>query len=93
MLYNDIKHIIKHFDFKGTYESAEELVNGNVNFTYKLYYRQADGSVVHYVLQRINTIAFRDPESLMENIVNVVDHLVESMRKDGITPKDVFCVT
>lgn len=55
MLYNDIKHIIKHFDFKGTYESAEELVNGNVNFTYKLYYRQADGSVVHYVLQRINT--------------------------------------
>ena len=84
MLYNDIKHIIKHFDFEGTYESAEELVNGNVNFTYKLYYRQADGSVVHYVLQRINTIAFRDPERLMENIVNVVDHLVESMREDGI---------
>lgn len=87
MLYNDIKHIIKHFDFEGTYESAEELVNGNVNFTYKLYYRQADGSVVHYVLQRINTIAFRDPESLMENIVNVVDHLVESMREDGINPE------
>ena len=86
MLYNDIKHIIKHFAFKGTYENAEELLNGNVNFTYKLYYRQPDGSIVHYVLQRINIVAFHNPEKLMENIVNVVEHLKSSMLEAGVDP-------
>lgn len=83
MIYNDIKHIIKHFKFEGKYENAIELVNGNVNVTYKLVYRLEDGSVKHYVLQRINTVAFRDPQSLMTNIVAVIDHLAAAMKKRG----------
>ena len=87
MIYNEIKHIIGHFYFQGNYENAVELVNGNVNLTYKLTYAQADGSKKYYVLQRINTVAFRDPESLMNNIVNVVNHLISSMKENGVNPE------
>lgn len=87
MIYNEIKHIIGHFYFKGKYENAVELVNGNVNLTYKLTYLQPDGSRIHYVLQRINTVAFKDPECLMDNIMKVVDHLISSMKKNGENPE------
>ncbi len=84
MIYNDIKHIIKQFNFQGKYVSAEELTSGNINVTYKLVYQQEDGSVLHYVLQKINTVAFKDPVELMDNIHQVVDHMEKAMAAENI---------
>ncbi len=75
MIYNDIKHIIKKFCFRGKYVSAEEMTSGNINATYRLQYLQEDGSTILYVLQKINTVAFRNPEELMANIQLVVNHI------------------
>ena len=44
------------------------LGNGHINDTYE----SEDG---RYVLQRINTEVFRDPQALMDNIVLVTEHL------------------
>ncbi len=83
MIYNDIKHIIRQFQFEGTYCDVEELTSGNINSTYKLTYNQADDTRKYYILQRINTVAFRDPEVLMTNISMVTNHIIDAMRREN----------
>ncbi len=83
MIYNDIKHILRQFAFQGKYISAEELTSGNINATYALTYEQSDKSIKHYVLQRINTVAFKDPDSLMTNIQLVTNHIAAAMAKES----------
>lgn len=84
MIYNDIKHILKQFSFQGKYISAEELTSGNINSTYVLTYEQTDGSTKHYVLQKINTVAFKNPQELMTNIQLVVDHITAAMARSKV---------
>ncbi len=84
MIYNDIKHILKQFNFQGKYISAEELTSGNINSTYLLTYKQADGNIKQYVLQKINTVAFKKPQELMTNIQLVVDHITAAMARSNI---------
>ncbi len=84
MVYNDIKHVIRHFRFTGEFQSAEEIHSGNVNSTYRLVYVQPDGKEAHYILQRINTVAFHDPVELMKNIQLVVNHITATMARNHI---------
>ena len=87
MIYNDIKHVLKHFKFSGQYQSSEELTSGNINATYRLTYKQPNGSDKFYVLQRINTVAFHDPVELMKNIQLVLNHIAASMVRQKIDPE------
>ena len=86
MLYNNIKHVINHFRFEGEYEDVEELLSGNINSTYRLTYRMPDGKKVKYVLQKINTVAFRQPDELMKNVQLVIDHITAAMARAHIDP-------
>ncbi len=81
MIYNEIKHILKQFAFQGKYLSAKELTSGNINSTYLLEYEREDGGVRHYVLQRINTVAFKNPHELMTNIQLVTNHIAATMAR------------
>ncbi len=81
MIYNDIKHVIKQFAYEGSYLSSSEMTSGNINSTYKLTYKLADGSNKRYVLQKINTVAFRDPTVLMTNIQLVSNHITAAMAR------------
>lgn len=84
MVYNEIKHILRQFRFEGTYQNAEELTSGNINVSYRLEYLQPDGSIRQYVLQRINSVAFRNPTELMKNIQLVIDHIAATMARQKI---------
>lgn len=53
--------------------------NGHINDTL----RSADG---RYILQRINTSVFTDPEKLMENIQNVTAYVQKKLREQGEDP-------
>ena len=81
MLYNEIKHIIRQFNFEGRYKSAYEIKAGNVNATYKLTYVDGENER-SYVLQRINRVAFRDPDGLMENVIRVTEHIESKIDKN-----------
>ena len=83
MIYNQIKNVIRFFQFDGKYVDAEELHSGNVNNTYHLRYRTADGTQNEYVLQQINTYAFKHPEDVMDNIVRVTAHLRKTLEAQG----------
>lgn len=68
-----IKTVASHFDIWGDYLWSERYGSGHINDTYLTIFNQA-GYQVKYILQRINTNVFKDPEALMENISRVLAH-------------------
>lgn len=83
MIYNRIKTVLKQFCFQGEYQSVQELVSGNVNSTYHLFYND-HGTPHQYVLQRINEYVFKEPVNVMQNIVRVTEHLRGSLENAGL---------
>ena len=67
--------ICRAFRIPGEMVSYEEIKMGNVNRTYKVNFRQEDGSTKSYMVQRINTYAFKEPEKVMSNIDIVTEHI------------------
>lgn len=80
----DIRAIVAHFCPEEP-TGIKEMTSGNVNLTYRIDYDSTDRSR-SLVLQRINTQAFRDPESLMENVRLVTGHIRASLQAQGIDP-------
>lgn len=69
----DRNEILKHFAIGAV---TEGYGNGHINDTYLV-------SMPRYILQRINTSIFRNPDELMENIENVTSFLREKLKEDG----------
>lgn len=83
-----LQRIGQAFRIPGPFFSYEEIKMGNVNRTYKVNYVVEDGAgsahLKSYLVQRINTYAFRTPEQLMSNIEKVT----ETLRQKA--PGDVY---
>ncbi len=75
--------IAAHFALGGTPVRIKELTAGNINMTYRLDMGE-DKSAPRYVLQRINTEAFKDPAALMENIGLVTEHIRRGYEAEGV---------
>ena len=67
------------FHIPGPFFSYEEVSQGNVNRTYKVNYIRDDGTgmaqIKPYLMQRVNTYAFKNPIQLMENIDKVTEYI------------------
>ncbi len=61
----------ERFQIQGTQLSCERYGNGHINETYLV----KTTSGLDYILQKINTNVFRDPDGLMANIVAVTEYL------------------
>lgn len=77
--------VASHFALGSTPVRVKELTAGNINVTYRLDMAE-DKTAPRYVLQRINTAAFKDPVSLMENIGLVTAHIRQSYEAEGMNP-------
>ena len=75
----DIIKLASSFRIPSTPVSYEENKTGHINSTF--FITCADGS--RYVLQKINTSVFKDPEGLMRNAVAVTRHIIERTEKAG----------
>ena len=71
-----LNEVLKQFDI---YLNAESYGNGHINDTYCV-----DGP--QYILQRINTSIFRNPDELMSNIENVTSFLRKKIIAAGGNP-------
>jgi len=69
------KELCQNFNFKGTFEATTPYGDGHINDTYKVTYLDASNEPIHYILQRVNHIIFKDLSGLMENINNVTSYL------------------
>lgn len=81
----DIERLKSVFALKGGFECFETLNNGHINSTYVLVFSE-NGLQKKYILQKINTYIFKDPESLMHNIVGVTSHLRKRLAAAGKDP-------
>ncbi len=71
---HDIRSISANFAIKGQLISYEPYGSGHINDTYCAIYEQG-GNHIRYIFQRINHHVFKDPESLMENVERVTNHI------------------
>ena len=70
-----LREVSAVFRLPGTYLSYESIQVGIVNRTYKVNFRLDDGTEKSFLVQNVNTYAFRNPVGLMNNIDLVTEHI------------------
>lgn len=76
-MFETIKKIGTEFRISGKLYSFDAITLGNINSTYKVTYQKEDGSFKAYLFQRVNTVVFKDPVKIMENIDRVTTFIRE----------------
>lgn len=72
------------FGFGTNCSYVKPFGEGHINETYAVYMPEQDGQdVPRYVLQRINTNVFKNPDQVMDNIFGVTEYLRNVIRQDG----------
>ncbi len=84
MSYQESKllEISRQFHIYGDLLHAEPCKIGHINETYIATYNQG-GIQMRYVLQKINTNVFRDPDALMNNFMRVTTHQRRKVAEHG----------
>ena len=74
-LHDKLLEICRLFKIEDEFLGYETIQMGNVNKTYKVNFRLSDGSAKSFLVQNVNTYAFRNPVGLMRNIDLVTEHI------------------
>ena len=74
----DTKKIASAFDFGSPVLRVDECFLGHVNTTFFV-----DCADDRYVVQKMNTVAFKKPTEVMSNIVRVTDHVRQKLADAG----------
>ena len=74
-LYDKLLEVSRLFRIEYEYLGFETIQMGNVNRTYKVNFKKPDGTPKSFLVQNVNTYAFRNPIGLMENIDQVTEHI------------------
>ncbi len=70
-----LEEVCRLFRIEGTYVGSQVIQVGNVNKTYECRFILPDGTPKSFLVQNVNTYAFRHPVELMENIDKVTEHI------------------
>ena len=70
-----LEEVCRLFRIYDEYLGYETIQMGNVNRTYKVNFRLSDGKPKSFLVQNVNTYAFRNPVALMDNIDKVTEHI------------------
>lgn len=71
-----LKAVGDKFRLPGKIYSFKLITSGNINFTYKVTYKQGK-SIKNYLFQKVNTYVFKSPSDIMENIDKITEHIRE----------------
>ena len=74
-LHQKLEEVSRQFRIEGEYVGYETIQTGNVNHTYRVKFIKPTGEPKSYLVQNVNTYAFRDPVALMDNIDKVTEHI------------------
>ena len=80
-LFNKLEQVSRFFRIEGTYVGYETICIGNVNQTYEVKFVLPNGAKKSFLIQNVNTYAFRQPIQLMNNIDKVTEHI--RLKKPG----------
>ena len=74
-LHNKLLEVSRLFRIDYEYLGYETIQMGNVNRTYKVNFMLPEGKPKSFLVQNVNTYAFRNPVGLMDNIDKVTEHI------------------
>lgn len=80
-----LKRICEEFRIPGEFAGYTHLKVGNVNQTYRVFFDLPDKSIKSYIVQRVNTYAFREPEHLMHN-ADLITEYIRARKREGQVP-------
>lgn len=63
-----LAEIGRQFQIKGDIYAFSVIKRGNINATFKVTFKDEEGSIESYIFQRINSFVFKSPVEIMENI-------------------------
>ena len=72
---HELLNILCEFSLSGTAVMCQKTGAGHINSTYLV---QTDKGA-RYILQRVNTAVFKDPQGLMSNIASVTTHIAKKV--------------
>ncbi len=78
-----LQEISKKFQIYGEILHAETLKIGHINETYSATYSQG-GTRVRYIHQKINRNVFKNPESVMKNVMRVTSHIRKKLEARNV---------
>src|SRR5580693_1781118 len=89
---SQLQEISKRFQNYGEILHAETCKIGHINETYSATYDQG-GTRVRYIHQKINQTVFKEPASVMRNVMRVTSHLRQKLQ--GLQARDLTrrCLT
>jgi hypothetical protein len=79
---HDVRLVASRYQIHGAFQEAAPYGSGHINDTYCAVFDQA-GTLVRYILQRINHNVFKNPVALMENIQRVTERLAGKGGRDS----------
>ncbi len=74
-LYDKLLEVSRLFRIEYEYLGYDTIQMGNVNRTYKVNFMLPEGKPKSFLVQNVNTYAFRNPVGLMDNIDKVTEHI------------------
>ncbi len=92
---NQLEKVCRVFQITGKMLGYRLITAGNINTTYRVSFRE-DKVRSEYIVQRINTYVFKNPEDVMWNIKLITDHIRDKLEKTGQNINDFvlnFCET
>lgn len=81
-----VAEAIRGFRYEGELVWKKPYGSGHINDTFLLKYKIDGMGSIKVILQRMNREIFRNPEQLMENIVNVTSFLRKKIEENGGDP-------
>jgi len=81
-----LREALAAYDFGGAADSVGRFGEGHINDTFRVEARTADGGGRRVILQRLSPAAFKEPDKVMENVVNVTEYLAREIGKLGGDP-------
>lgn len=78
---NEIISVSKNLGIKGDILGVSILSSGHINSTYKVDVDE-NGTRKSYIVQKINTNVFKDPEALMNNILSVTGFIADTNKSN-----------
>ncbi len=81
-----LPEILAQYDFPPTLLGAVRYGQGHINETYCVLCQGNEGDCTRFILQKLSTAAFPDPEGLMENFTAVTAYLRHQVALSGGDP-------
>jgi len=78
----EINEICSNFEIKGRVIGYSSLKNGHINKTYAVFTEDDNGKERSYILQRINSTVFSNPEIISRNMESITSYIYNKLPND-----------